>query len=180
MNQKTIGSILIIIGILLIFLTWQNRSAEDFYINEYIAKEGSCFLDDGTCLHNNRNNTFHILQFGLGFSLIIFGLYIGFLDKTQEFLEKHQIKISKALSDAKKEEIKKDKIKAFLAGFDERDAKIIEAIYEQDGILQSTLRYRTDMSKSTLSESLKSLEERGFVKRKVSGKTNQVFLVKKF
>ena len=50
----------------------------------------------------------------------------------------------------------------------------------QEGIKQSTLRYKTDMSKTTLSLMLKSLEERKFVKRKPSGKTNQVYLVKKF
>lgn len=180
MNQKTIGIILIILGFAIILSAWQSRSSEDFYIEQYIVKEGTCFLDDGTCLHNDRNNIFHIMLFGLGFSLIIFGIYIGFLDKTQEFLEKHQIKISSELNNAKREEKEKDEFKAFLTGFDEREAKIIQAIKEQDGILQSTLRYRTDMSKSTLSESLKLLEERNFIKRKPSGKTNKVFLVKKF
>lgn len=113
MNQKIIGITLIIIGVLVILSTWQNRNVEDFHIEQYVMKQNTCFLDDGTCLHKDRNDTFHIILFSLGFSLIIFGVYIGFLDKTQKLMEDHQLKVSEALSNAKNKKKKKMNLKHF-------------------------------------------------------------------
>jgi DNA-binding MarR family transcriptional regulator len=57
---------------------------------------------------------------------------------------------------------------------DER--KIINAVRQQPGISQATLRLRTDLSKAKLSLLLKDLEKRGLVRRVESGKTNEVHL----
>ena len=57
---------------------------------------------------------------------------------------------------------------------------VIKAIKENEGITQSTLRFKTNFSKATLSQHLKKLEERKFISRTPKGKTKQVFLVKKF
>lgn len=90
------------------------------------------------------------------------------------------IRITRALKEAKREERQKDEFTAFLAGFKDEEQTILKAVREQDGITQSTLRFRTGMSKAVLSQFLSSLENRGFISRKPSGKTKQVFLRKKF
>lgn len=177
MNQKQIGIILIIIGIILAGFTYIAKEREDNIIKLIIIeRDGSCFLDDGTCLHNDRDYILYIVGWTLSASLIFFGIYLGFMDKTQQILTEHQLKVSSALEESKK----KDEFTAFLAGFNKDEQDILKAIKEQDGIKQSTLRFRTGLSKTKLSLTLKSLEERDIIKRKSSGKSNEVYLRKKF
>lgn len=57
---------------------------------------------------------------------------------------------------------------------DER--KIMQAVREQPGITQATLRLRTDMSKAKLSSLLKELESRSLITRTSKGRTNGVHL----
>lgn len=180
MNQKQIGAILIIFGILIAGFTYLAKAREDSYINSYISEKGSCFLDSGKCLHEDRDYTLYVFGFAIALSSIIFGLYLALFDKTQETLARHQETVSKALENAKKFEKEKDEFTAFLSGFTEDEKSVISAIHEQDGILQSTLRYRTGITKASLSVMLKSLESRGIISRKEEGKSNKVFLRKKF
>jgi uncharacterized membrane protein len=179
MNQKQIGTIVAIIGILLMIFTILAKNNEDRHIAAFVEKEGTCYAADGTCLHEQSRNLF---LFGgiLSAALILLGAYLIFFDKTQKVLAEHQVKVSSALRDFKRQETEKETFHAFLAGFSAEEQSVLKAIKEQDGIKQSTLRFRTGMSKSSLSLLLKSLEERGIISRKESGKTNEVFLRKKF
>ncbi len=95
-------------------------------------------------------------------------------------IAEHQIKISSALESAKRHDREKDEFNAYLAGFSEEEQIILKAIREQQGIKQSTLRFRTNISKTSLSLILSNLEDKEIIKRKVSGKTKEVYLVKKF
>lgn len=180
MNQKQIGIILIIVGIILSVFTYVVKERDDAYIKSIMLETGSCFLEDGTCLHADRSIALYIIGWVISTGLILFGIYLAFIDKTYEQLTEHQVKVSTALENAKRFEKEKDEFNAYLAGFSSDQQKIMRAVHEQDGIKQSTLRFRVNMSKTTLSLILKSLEERGVIKRKARGKTNQVYLVKKF
>ncbi|MGV8163088.1 MAG: helix-turn-helix transcriptional regulator [Candidatus Nanoarchaeia archaeon] len=180
MRQKQIGIILIILGIVLAGFVLVTKIREDEHIETMIdIQQGSCYLDDGTCLHDDRDYTIYILGYALSIALIFFGLYLGFIDKTQQVLEKHTKEVSGALRDAKKYEKEKDEFGAFLQGFTDDEQKILRSVKEQEGILQSTLRYKTGLSKTSLSLILKSLEERGYLNRKPEGKTNKVYLKKR-
>lgn len=177
MNQKQIGIILIVIGILLASSVFYIKYKEDAYTNKIIIEQGgSCYLPDGTCLHEERALFPYILGWIISAAVIMLGVYLILFDKTQKLMVEQHEKISTALKDA----TEKDEFTAFLTAFSEDEQKLLKTIKEQDGITQATLRYRTGISKTSVSLMLKSLEERGFISRKISGKTNQVFLRKKF
>jgi DNA-binding MarR family transcriptional regulator len=180
MKQKHIGIIIIIVGLMLALFVYMSKLREDSYIKDVISETGSCYLTDGTCLHEDRKYGIYIIGGTLSLSLILFGVYLAFFDRTQEFLERHQKEVSSALRNAKLIEKDKDEFNAFVSGFPPDEQTVLKAIKEQDGILQSTLRYRTGMSKTALSLLLKSFEQRGIISRAESGKTNKIFLRKKF
>jgi len=179
MNQKHIGIILITVSLILGSFVYLVQKESEKYADEHMKREGTCYLDDGTCLHK-RNLPLYTLGWAVSGALILFAIYLIFIDKTQEIIAQHQIKVSSALKDAMTQERIKDEFNAFLSGFDENEQKILRAIKDQDGIKQSTLRYRTNISKTGLSLVLKEFEEKAIISRKPSGKTKQVFLVKKF
>ncbi len=180
MNQKQIGIIIFILGILLAVAVQITKSNEDFYIKQLMLENDSCFLDDGTCLHADRNITAYVIGWVISGILLSFGIYLIFFDKTQKKLEERTLIVSKALEEAKKQEKQKDEFHAFISGFSEDEQKVLKAVKDQEGIKQSTLRYKTDISKTTLSLMLKSLEERKIITRKPYKKTKKVFFVQKF
>jgi len=179
MNQRQIGTILIIAGIILAVIVYSIKLREDKYINALIADRGSCFLADGTCLHD-RDMLPYIAGWIFSASIVILGIYLFFFDRTQQKLSEQNTMISDALLKTSQLEKEKTDFTAFLSGFSDEEQVVLKAIKEQDGIQQSTLRYRTGMSKSSLSLMLSSFEKRGLITKTESGKTNKIYLRKKF
>ena len=177
MNQKQIGIMLIIIGVIIAGFTFIAKIREDKQIETIITLQGgSCYLPDGTCLHEDRDYTLYIIGFVVSAAILVLGIYLIFFNRTEKMIEKQATELKKELSESKK--IKE--FDAFLSGFTDDEKKVVEAVHNQEGILQSTLRYKTGMSKTGLSLLLKSLEERGIITRTEEGKSNKVFLKKKF
>ncbi|MFH1641780.1 MAG: hypothetical protein ABIC04_02680 [Nanoarchaeota archaeon] len=179
MDQKHIGIILLIVSILIgsfVFIVQANNEA---FTQEYMAKEGTCYLEDGTCLHK-KDLPLYIFGWAMAGALFLFGIYLSVFDKTQEMITQHQIKISGALESAKKQERDKDEFNAYLAGFSAEEQNVLKAIKDQEGIKQSTLRFRTNNSKTALSLILKGLEEKKIISRKPAGKTKEIYLIKRF
>lgn len=179
MNQRAVGITLIVIGVALAGLVYYMRVSDEATVEAFAEKTGSCYVDDETCLHDQANVRSTV---GWVFSaaLVVIGLILILMAKTDRLIAEQQAKVSSALEHAAKTEKDKDELKAFLAGFTPEEQKVLRAIREQDGILQSTLRFRTGMSKSTLSLMLGQFEKKGLISRKESGKTNKVFWRKVF
>ena len=108
MNQKNIGYTLIIIGILIMGLTYYFKVRSDYYILQIIGDGGSCILDDGTCLHVDLQSPLLIIGYVLSSAVILFGLFLSFIDKGHERLIVEQQKVSQALASATKHEKEKD------------------------------------------------------------------------
>ncbi|MBW2966535.1 MarR family transcriptional regulator [Candidatus Woesearchaeota archaeon] len=169
MDNKKLGIIILIIGIILASVVYIIKIREDYVINKIIEQEGSCFLDDGFCLHADRNTTFYIIGWIVSATIIALGIYLLFFEKSQKV-------IISTLEKQKKIQTQEEKFDILLKGLTEDEKKVIKAVKEQDGITQQTLRLRTDLHKSKLSIILDGLEKKGLITRKEKGKTKQVFL----
>jgi uncharacterized membrane protein len=179
MNQRYIGITLIIVAILIGVFVGVTKANHAKLIWELAGETGSCFNEEGTCLHE-QNNTLFVVGWSLSGALLLFGVYLAIFDKTQRVIAEHQVKVSSALESAMKEDKKKSQVDAYLAGFSDDEQNVLKVVFEQQGIQQSTLRFRTGLSKTSLSLILRDLEERNVISRKDSGKTKQVFTIKKF
>lgn len=180
MDKKLLSALLIVLGILILFNGYNHKVAEDNYIEMISAQQGTCFLDDGSCLHGERSYTNLVIQSILGVLLIGLAIYVYFFDKRQLDVAKSIEETSKNIAKIKETENVNKAFEAFLTTFSNDEQNVLRVVKENEGIQQSTLRFKTDMSKASLSLLLKSLEEKGYIKREPYKKTNKVFLVKKF
>ncbi len=169
MDNKKLGIILITIGIVLASTTYLIKYREDDLINKIVLEEGSCFLDDGTCLHSDRTIIPYIAGWFISAVITSLGVYLIFFEKSQK-------EIVNTLEKQKHIQIEDEKFNILLKGLNQYEQKVIKAVKEQDGITQQTLRLRTDLHKSKLSIILDGLEKKGLIARKEKGKTKQVFL----
>jgi len=169
MDNKKIGIVLLIVGIILASSTFLIKYKEDTLMDKIIDEQGSCFLDDGTCLHSDRDITFYIVGWVFSAIIIALGAYLVFFEKSQK-------EILNTLEKQKHIQVEEEKFDILLKGLNEDEKTILKAIKEQDGIEQHTLGLRTDLHKSKLSIVLTDLEKKNLISRKEKGKTKQVFL----
>ncbi|MBI2101021.1 MarR family transcriptional regulator [Candidatus Woesearchaeota archaeon] len=101
------------------------------------------------------------------------GIYLLFFSTSEEA-------ILKRLEEEKNTKIEQDKFELVLKAMDDNERKVLKAIKEQDGITQSTLKYRTDLSKAKVSQILTDFEKKRLVKREAKGKTYSVYLAENF
>ena len=118
----------------------------------------------------------------LGLSHIAVGLisFIGALGIYLLFFSTSEEAILKRLEKEKNMKIEEDKFELVLKAMDDNEKKVLKAIKEQEGITQSTLKYRTDLSKAKVSQILTDFEKKHLIKREEKGKTYAVYLVENF
>lgn len=178
MDNKKIGVLLIAAGgVFAIALSWIKVQLNLQADSLMALSGGSCFLKSGKCIHEQS-----FLPFAIGIAAIVFiislGIYLISFSKTTRSFELSQKTILNKLKTTKNKELKEEKFKILLQGLDEGEKKVLTAVKEQDGISQSTLKYRTDLSKTKLSMVLSQLERKGLVAKVKKGKTNDIFLKK--
>lgn len=118
----------------------------------------------------------------IGLSHIAVGLisFIGALGIYLLFFSTSEEAILKRLEEEKNMNIGKDKFELVLRAMDDNEKKVLKAIREQEGITQSTLKFRTDLSKAKVSQILTGFEKKNLVKREIKGKTYAVYLTENF
>ncbi len=163
MENKKLGTLLIILSmlILILFLSYTSQ------INQQSAEIG-CFPNQDCKTIEIMLSLSHI-SIGIFSFLFALGFYLLFFNKTEKvILEK--------LEKEKELKVEDMKFNIIMKALDPFEQKVIEAVREQDGITQNTLKLRANMSKSKLSIVLKELERKGLIKRIEKGKTLQVYL----
>ena len=163
MENKKLGVLLIIISLIV--------GGMFAYYNSILIKQSEeigCFPSKD-CI--KIENTLNFTHFAVGiFSFILaLGFYLIFFNKTEKA-------ILNKLEEDKNKNIEDSKFNILLKALDNYEKKVVNAVREQPGITQNTLRIRTDMSKAKLSYVLQELERRGIVKRIEKGKTLEVYL----
>ncbi|MBI2658777.1 MarR family transcriptional regulator [Candidatus Woesearchaeota archaeon] len=118
----------------------------------------------------------------MGLSHVAVGLisFIGALGVYLLFFSTSEEAILKRLEEEKNIKVEQNKFELILKAMDENEQKVLKAIKEQDGITQSTLKFRTDLSKSKVSQILTDFEKKHLVKRELKGKTYAVYLAENF
>lgn len=105
---------------------------------------------------------------GLLFGLFFLGIYLIIFAHGEQALFRH---IEREKSYLKSEE----KLKIVHMLLDENERKVFDAITNEDGVSQQMLRYRTNLSKSMISEILSGFERRDLITRVPAGKTYSIF-----
>lgn len=118
----------------------------------------------------------------LGISHIAVGLisFVAALGIYLLFFSTGEESILKRLEEEKNMKLQEDKLTIMLKSMDENEKKIFLAIKEQDGITQSTLKFRVDLSKAKVSQVINDFEKKNLISRAIKGKTYQVFLRENF
>ena len=176
MDNKKLGIILIIAALVIIGIFFFIRSEMERLIGLQVANTGSCY-QGSICSHENANTTTYI-GIGLAAFIAALGVFLLFFEKSQKVIMASHEKITTALQQEKKDKIAEEKFQALLAGLDEEEKKVITAVREQEGIQQSTLKYRTGLSKTKLSMVIKDLEAKNLITKEEDGKTNKIHLKK--
>lgn len=162
MQNKKLGVIIIVLtilvgGVLLNILSNTNAKNE----------EASC-IQNKEC--QTISSAIGVSNWGIGFlfGLLFLGLYLIVFDRGDVAIKQ---------LDYQKDNLKReDKLKIINMMLTPNEKTVFNAILEQDGITQQTLRIRTNLSKSTVSEILSDFEKKSIIKRINKGKTYSVHL----
>ena len=168
-NKKTLGILIIIASLIflastIIFVI----QIDQLHLELTKLNGGTCFIK-GNCIYNQKNN----FPTYLGAIAILLNIILGI---SFVFSSKKELEIKEYIEEDKAERENGKKFEFLLKGLDEYERKVIKTVKEQDGISQSTLRIRTDMSKAKLSMVLSNLEKKNLIKKVQQGKFNKIFL----
>ena len=118
----------------------------------------------------------------IGTSHIAIGIvsFIASLGFFLLFFNKSEQAILERLEQEKNTKVQEDKFSLVLNVMDTYEQRILKAVKEQDGITQTTLTFRTDLSKAKVSQVLTDFEKRNLIRRIPKGKTYSVHLAQGF
>lgn len=164
-TTKKIGIVVIVLatlfgGVLLSLLseTKQEATTADCYQKKECVKAAS-FL--------NAAN----IGIGLLFGLFFLGAYLLIFAHGEHALLRHLEREKQYLRD-------EEKLRIVHMLLDANEKNVFDAIRQEEGVTQQTLRYRTSLSKAMVSGILSRFEKKDLITRVPEGKTYAVYLKK--
>lgn len=163
MDNKKLGVIVLVLGLLigLVLLNYISNT-------KTTTKEAGCYQNTECEQQAIILNMSH-LGIGIIFAILSLGFYLIFFNKPEYAL-------FKKIEEEKDRMLREDKLKIISLLLDKNEQKVLEEIRRQEGITQSTLKFKTDLSKSKLSSILKEFENKNLIRREAKGKTYSVYL----
>ena len=174
MDNKKLGIMLIALCALLAVVIFTFNSA----LNAQSEAGCSCteMQNGGFCPMEQRTPWQTYLGIVLLSAIAALGIYLIFFEKGSKAIQQTQQEIVRSIKQKEKEQTSEEKFQILLKGLGEDERKVVNAVREQDGITQQTLRLRTGLHKSKLSILLDGLEKKGLITRVEEGKTKKVHL----
>jgi len=166
MENKKTGGVLIVLTVIIAILIWGLSAQLE-------QKSAAAFCNPSPeCRSIEKSMSFVHVSIGVLSFMLALGIYLFFFYKGSE-------EVLRRLAEEKERQVHEERLDIMLMMLDSLEQRIFKAILEQDGIEQNTLTLRTNLSRSKISEVLKSFEAKNLIKRKKKGKTFQIFISKK-
>lgn len=165
MINKKLGFLFIILAIVLGFIL--------VMLNGGLKKEAEilgCFERTG-CVEIQESLTLTHFAFGIIGFILALGFYLVFFYTGEK-------EILQALERQKNRDFELKKFDIILSVLDKYEAQILQIVKEAQGISQRTVVLRSGLSKSKVSEVIKSLEAKNLVKKQKKGKSNDINYIK--
>lgn len=170
MDNRKLGGTLLVLGIVLfsILLSY------NYKLNQQSAMN-SC-NPNAQCMHIGSLLSLTNVFIGIIFSLLSLSFYLIFFSKGEELLLKKFEENKRHINKEQRHLTKEESFEIMLKALTMEEQQLMHIIKEQEGITQSTLRFKTDFSKTKLSFVLADLEKKGLIKKELSGKTNKLYI----
>ena len=113
---------------------------------------------------------------GLGLSHLAIGFVTAVFSLGAYFLLFHKDRTEILLEEQQRRHSREEQVELLSKVMTPGERALLSAISKEDGILQATLRYRTNLTPGRISQVLDDFESQGLVKRTPEGKSYRVFL----
>jgi len=164
MDNKKVGGVLLGLGLALggVMIAYNLNLQRDYA--QYLCSPSAQCQQVGSLLSITN------FAFGLIFAILSLGFYMLFFTRGEEA-------ILRRLEEEKTRKLLEEKYDIIVKVLDHNEKLVLDAIRGQSGIEQNTLRLKTGLSKSKVSQVLTDFEKKDLIRREAKGKTYSVFLV---
>lgn len=164
MKNKYVGYLIIAVTLIFGFIVYSYKITAEKVMGLSCSEGSQCSMSQGIIFLTN-------VSIALMALLILMGIYLVLFSRDEVVVHRQIIRKESKLNGEKKFDI-------IMSALNEDEKKVITAVKEQEGITQSTLKFRTDFSKAKLSIVLSDMEKRGLIVREPEGNTYKVYLKK--